>query len=106
MKAYETKANRKKLTNAYSDASPIVGVFHIKPKEDPDILLVTNDKRGMLIKSSLIVEKSTRSASGVTLASLKGGKKIADARTDYKKKYPKGDSVRKIKLPTTPAPMK
>ncbi|MBE6606698.1 MAG: topoisomerase IV [Ruminococcaceae bacterium] len=106
MKAYETKANRKKLTNAYSDASPIVGVFHIKPKEDPDILLVTNDKRGMLIKSSLIVEKSTRSASGVTLASLKGGKKIADARTDYKKKYPKGDSVRKIKLPTTPASMK
>ncbi len=106
IKSYETKANRKKLTNAYSDASKIVGVFHIKPKEDIDILLVTNDKRGMLIKSSLITEKSTRSASGVTLATLKGGKKLADARTNYKEKYPKGDSVRKIKLPAAPAAMK
>ena len=47
-----------KLTNAYSDASPIAAVFHIKPKEDPEILLVTNDKRGALMKSSLIPEKS------------------------------------------------
>ena len=106
VKAYETKTNRKKLINAYSDASPIVGVFHIIKGEDPDILLVTNDKRGMLIKSSLIVEKSTKSASGTTVAQLKGGKKIADARINYKGKYPKGDTVRKIKIPAAPMAMK
>ncbi|MBQ4137113.1 MAG: topoisomerase IV, partial [Clostridia bacterium] len=103
--AYETKANRKKLTGAYSTASPIVGIFHIKAGEDPEILLVTSDKRGMLIKSSLITEKSTRSASGVTLATLKKGRELVDARTDYKAKYPKGDTVRKIKLPATPSAM-
>ncbi len=101
--AYETKANRRKLTNAYSDASPIVAVFHIKPKEDPEILLVTSDKRGALIKSSLIPEKSTRSASGVTLVSLKKDKKIAGAYTDYQTKYPKGSTAKKIKIPATPS---
>ena len=103
IKAYETKANRRKLTGAYSTASPLVGVFHIKPGEDPEILLVTSDDRGMLIKSSQIAEKTTRSASGVTLASLKRDRAIVDARIDYKAKYPKGDTVRKIKLPATPS---
>ena len=103
--AYETKANRRKLTGAYSTASPIVGVFHIKHGEDPEILLVTSDARGMLIKSSLITAKSTRSASGVTLATLKKDRALVDARIDYKSKYPKGDTVRKIKLPATPASM-
>ena len=101
--AYETKGNRRKLTNAYSDASPIVAVFHIKPKEDPEILLVTNDKRGALMKSSLIPEKSTRSASGVTLVSLKKDKKIIGAYTDYQTKYPKGAGAKKIKIPATPS---
>ncbi len=101
--AYETKGNRRKLTNAYSDASPIVAVFHIKPKEDPEILLVTNDKRGALMKSSLIPEKSTRSASGVTLVSLKKDKKLVGAYTDYQTKYPKGAGAKKIKIPATPS---
>lgn len=103
IKAYETKTNRRKLTGAYSTASPLVGVFHIKPGEDPEILLVTSDERGMLIKSSLIAEKTTRSASGVTLATLKRDRVIVDARIDYKAKYPNGDTVRKLKLPATPS---
>ena len=103
--AYETKANRRRLTGAYSTVSPLVGVFHIKSGEDPEILLVTNDKRAMLIKSSLICEKNTRSASGTTLATLKNGRCLSDACIDYKSEYPKGDTVRKIKLPATPSAM-
>lgn len=105
LKAYETKTNRRKLTAAYSAASPAVGIFHIRGGKDPDILLVTNDSRAMLIKSSLVAEKSTRSAAGVTLATLKRDRVLADASVDYKKKYPNGDSVRKIKLPATPSTM-
>lgn len=105
MTAYETKGNRKKLTGAYSDASPLVAAFHIKAKEDPEILLVTKEKRGALIKSSLIPEKATRSANGVTLVTLKKGSAIVDARTDYAAKYPKGDNVKKIKIPATPGAM-
>lgn len=105
LKAYETKTNRRKLTAAYSAASPAVGIFHIRGGEDPDVLLVTNDSRAMLIKSSLVAEKSTRSASGVTIATLKRDRVLADAAVDYKEKYPNGDSVRKIKLPATPSTM-
>ena len=105
MTAYETKGNRKKLTGAYSDASPLVAAFHIKTKEDPEILIVTKEKRGALIKSSLIPEKATRSAGGVTVVALKKGSTIVDARTDYAKKYPKGDNVKKIKIPATPGAM-
>ena len=32
MSCYATKVNRKKLINAYSDRSPLVGAYHIQPK--------------------------------------------------------------------------
>lgn len=102
VKAYETKANRKKLTGAYSDASNLVGAIHIKSKEDPEILLVTDDKRAALIKSSLIPEKSTRSAAGVNLLTLKKGRRVFWCGTDYSEKYPGGTAVKKIKIPATP----
>ncbi len=101
IKAYETKATRKKLTGAYSDTSSLVSALHIKANEDPEILIVTDDKRGALIKSSLISEKSTRSAAGVNLVTLKGGRKIAYAAVDFEKNYPNGRNVRKIKVPAT-----
>ncbi len=99
---YATKTNRKKLTNAYSDAAAAVGILHIEAGEDPDILLVTNDRRGVLLKSSLIPEKATRSASGVTLVNLKKGRVLSEALLDFETKYPGGKNCRKLKIPATP----
>ena len=63
--AYETKTNRRKLSGAFSDASPVVGVFY---EEKPmDILLISDAGKGILLQSSLISEKTTRTAAGVTL---------------------------------------
>ncbi len=72
--AYETKSNRRKLSGAYSDASPIVAALYDSAPQD--LLLLTNAGRAVLISSTLIPLKTTRTAAGVTLVALKEGQKI------------------------------
>ena len=101
LSAYETKSVRKKLTNAYSDASPIVAAFHEdKVKE---IVLVSNESRAITIKSSLIVQKSTRTAAGATVfnLNLKRGQKIVGAYTAEDGQIADPSKYRKIKVPAT-----
>ncbi len=69
--SYETKTNRRKLTGAFSAASPAVGIFF--ESKPIDLFLENSVGRGILISSSLIPEKATRSAAGVTLFSMKKG---------------------------------
>ncbi len=66
MKAYDAKSKRKKISGAYSDDSPLVGAIYEadKPKQ---IFIRSDGGKGMLIKSSLIPEKATRTASGVQI---------------------------------------
>ena len=97
--AYETKTNRRKLTGAFSDVSPIVAI--IFEHEPLDLLIENSVGKGILISSKLIPKKTTRSAAGVTLFNLKKGVKITGVRY--------GDSLdkallarcRKIKIPAT-----
>ena len=96
--AYETKATRKKLVGAYSDASPIVAVLYEKEKEPYDIMMVSSDDRAIVFKTSLIPLKSTRTSSGVTLMSLKKGHKVVSVRSDVPEDT-KG--YKKTKLPAT-----
>lgn len=95
--AYETKSNRKKLTGAYSTTSPVVAVFY----EDKsfDVLIVANTGKAILIETSLIPTKTTRSSQGVTLFTLKDKQKIVDVVKDYKPNG--GKSCRKLKIPAT-----
>lgn len=95
--AYETKSNRKKLTGAYSTASPVVNVFY---EDKPfDVLIIADTGKAILIETSLIPIKSTRSSQGVTLFTLKDKQKIVDAVRDYKPNG--GKSCRKLKIPAT-----
>jgi len=98
--AYETKTNRRKLSGAFSDASPIVGVFY---EDKPmDILLVSNAGKAILIQSSLISEKTTRTAAGVTLFSLKPGQSVVEAVAGQDlQSYEGYTKCRKNKLPAT-----
>ena len=52
LEAYLTKGNRRRLTGAYSDSSPIVGIIY--EKEAKDLLIRSTDGRAILIKSSII----------------------------------------------------
>ena len=96
--SYETKGNRKKLTGAYSGASPIVGAIY----EDKtlDVGIINDQGKGILISSSLIPLKTTKTSSGVSLFTLKKGQKISSVVTD-EQDLQKMQSCRKRKVPTT-----
>jgi DNA gyrase subunit A len=97
--AYETKTNRKKLTAAYSDASPIAAILFEKAGEPFDILMKNSVDKGILFSSSLIPQKTTRSSSGVILFNMKAGIRITDVLTgEEAAEFPR---CRKNKIPAT-----
>ncbi len=99
MKNYETKSNRRKLTGAYSSASPIVGIFY---EDEPfNLILVSDNRRAIMISTKLIPEKSTRSAGGVTLFNIKKNQKIAAAFKETDAPFTNTGKYRKIKIPAT-----
>lgn len=98
MSAYETKAVRRKLQGAYSDASPIAAIFR-EGKDPVDIMLVNSADRAIIFKSSLIPQKTTRTAGGVSLMTLKKDQKVVSATIDLAEQDDKG--YRKYKLPAT-----
>ncbi len=93
-------AERKKLTSAFSKASPVVAAFY---EEEPfDILMVDNLHRAILLSSSIIPEMATKTAGGVTLFTMKKGKtNLAFATRDFAGKYEAPDRYRKKKIPAT-----
>lgn len=100
---YQFRSSRKKLSGIYSGASPLVAaILEDNPK---DIILVSDQNKAITIKSSLIPEKTTRTASGVTLFTLKGKAVIAYADDAEKSIYPDPQNYRKIKIPATGSSM-
>ena len=102
--SYETKSNRKKLTNAYSSASPIAGVFYDSEKSPVDVMLINSANRAIVIKSSLIPVKNTRTSGGVTLMTLKKDQHITKCITDATE-LDGLKGYRKIKIPATGQPL-
>lgn len=77
MSVYEAKSRRKKITGAFSTASKPIGAIYEGDK--PIQVFIRSDaNKAMLIKSSLIPEKTTRTAAGVQLLQLpkKGNVKV------------------------------
>jgi DNA gyrase subunit A len=99
--AYATKGTRRKLTGAYSDTSPIVAVFPEKASKPIDILMISSAERAILIKSSLIPQKATRTSSGVQLFTLKKGQKLREAHVEFEGKFENPKGYRKLKIPAT-----
>ena len=81
MEAYVSKSRRRKLTGAFSLDSRIVAAIY-EGKDAKHIFIRNDAGRGMLIKSSIIPEKATRTAAGVQIMQLpKKGVKV-DLVTD------------------------
>ena len=97
--AYQTKGNRRKLVNAYSDASPIKGIFY---ETDPfELMILTEHDKAIVIKSTLIPEKTTRTSAGVQLITLKRGDTIKLVCTDFEERFENPKGYKKIKIPAT-----
>ena len=98
--SYQTKAVRKKLVAAYSDASPIVAAFYEEEKKPYDLLLVNNQKKAIVVKTSLIPQKANRSSAGTTVFTCKKGQKLTRA-TDNFSEHLDNTGYKKIKIPAT-----
>jgi DNA gyrase subunit A len=98
---YETKSMRRKLVNAYSSASPISAVFYEVAKDPFEIIMVSSGDRAIIIKTSLIPEKNTRTSGGVSLMTLKKGQRIVDCRRDFESIYENTKGYRKLKIPAS-----
>ena len=69
LSAYETKTNRKKLTGAYSDKSPLVQAFALE--SDEQIALYSSDGRAAIFSTAQLLPKTTRNTQGVAVLTLK-----------------------------------
>ena len=68
LSSYCTKTKRKVLLNAYSDLSPVVGIFTIT--EDCDFVLKSTAGKVILFNTALILAKATRDTQGVQVMRL------------------------------------
>ena len=69
LSAYETKTNRKKLTGAYSDKSPLKTVMALQA--DEQVAVYATDGRAVIFSTALLLPKTTRNTQGVSVMSLK-----------------------------------
>mgnify|MGYP003488406434 CR=1 FL=1 len=67
--AYETKTNRKKLTGAYSDKSPLVKAVALDT--DEQMVVYSTDGRAAIFSTAQLLPKTTRNTQGVAVMSLK-----------------------------------
>jgi DNA gyrase subunit A len=66
---YDTKSNRRRLTGAYSDKSPVRGILCLE--SDTDVVCYSSDGRALVVNTALLSLKSTRSTIGVGTLTLR-----------------------------------
>ncbi len=69
LSAYETKTNRKKLTGAYSDKSPLRCILSMEA--DDQVVVYSTDNRAMIFSTALLLPKTTRATQGVAVLTLR-----------------------------------
>ena len=67
--AYQTKSNRRKLTGAYSDKSPLKALFRLT--EDVQLALYSTEGRALVFSTAQLAAKTTRATQGVAVLTLK-----------------------------------
>ena len=69
LSAYETKTNRKKLTGAYSDKSPVRTVMALAG--DEQLAVYSTDGRCLIFSTAQLLPKTTRNTQGVAVLTLR-----------------------------------
>ena len=69
LSAYETKTNRRRLTGAFSDKSPLKTAMALDA--DLQVAVYTTDNRAAVFSTALLQPKTTRNTIGVNVVSLK-----------------------------------
>ncbi len=69
LSAYETKTNRRRLTGAFSDKSPLCTAMALDA--DCQVAVYTTDNRALVFSTAQLAAKTTRNTQGVSVVSLK-----------------------------------
>ncbi len=69
LSAYETKTNRKKLTGAYCDKSPLKTAMALQA--DGQVAVYATDGRCLIFSTAQLLPKTTRNTQGVSVMSVK-----------------------------------
>ncbi len=69
LSAYETKTNRKKLTGAYCDKSPLKTAMAMAT--DEQVAVYSTDGRAVIFSTAQLLPKTTRNTQGVSVMSIK-----------------------------------
>ena len=77
LSAYETKTNRKKLTGAYSDKSPLIKAMALDT--DEQMVVYSTDGRAAIFSTAQLLPKTTRNTQGVAVMTLKKKATLRDA---------------------------
>ena len=67
--AYKTTSNRRKLTGAYSDKSPLAAIRRID--QDCELAVYSNEPRCLIFHTALLAPKTTRTTQGVAVMHMK-----------------------------------
>ena len=76
LKSYETKTNRKKLSNAYGSAAKLVKLLYLN--EDTDLVVTSSIGKILICNTESIAEKASRSAQGVQVMNLRKNSRLKD----------------------------
>ncbi len=95
---YATKTNRKKLTGAYSDKSPLADICFIE--EEKEILLTSSGGRMILLNSSHLAIKSTRNTQGVNVMRFQKGQRLMSVEEYIDGKFSKPSRYKSKSLPS------
>ena len=69
LSAYQTTSNRRRLTGAYSDKSPVAAFLTLR--EDREVALYSTEPRVLIFNTALLSPKTTRSTQGVNVMTMK-----------------------------------
>ena len=78
LSAYETKTNRKKLTGAYCDKSPLVKALALDT--DEQMVVYSSDSRAAIFSTAQLNPKTTRNTQGVAVLTLKKKAVVQDVQ--------------------------
>ncbi|MBO5837129.1 MAG: topoisomerase IV, partial [Oscillospiraceae bacterium] len=104
LSAYETKTNRRRLTGAYSDKSPLKTAIALD--KDEQVVIYASDNRAAVISSAQLLPKTTRNTIGVTAMSLKKKSSVVRAELLTQSGIVNASRYRSRNIPTAGALLK
>ena len=124
LETYRTKTNRKKLTGAFSVSSQIIAIFYeaesgnettaveeetgesnnLNKTEGQEYLLISSDNRAIVINSSVVPLKTTRTTIGVDTIQIPKGRKLSRVIKNPGTLYRDMGRYKKLKIPARGTP--